>query len=502
MIAYPVALWVFAGLFVLVTLLGFLAVRWKRPAAGMHSLDEWGLAGRSFGTLLAWFLLGGDLYSAYTVIAVPAAMFGVGAMGFFAIPYAILMYPYMMVAAPRLWRYCHQRGYVTFADLVKGRWSLRPLTLAVALTGILALMPYIALQLVGMKVVLEAVGLKGEWPLLAAFAILAGYTYSSGLRAPAVIAVAKDIMLFVMVFAAIFLLPGKLGGWQHIFEFARTNLPTHTPPGALLLRKGQSLPFISLALGSMVALLLYPHTATGILSARSENTIRRNAALLPIYSLLLGLLALLGLAALSSGIVSPDKSAAIPLMFLKLFPQWFAGFCLAAIAIGALVPAAIMSIAAANLFTRNLWGELARTPLTPRQEASQAKIVSLVVKVGALWFVLAAPGSYAIELHLLCGIWITQLFPAVVLGAFVQRGLTAWGVFAGWVAGMTAGSAMAVALELKGGGVYPLHIGSLHLPMYAAVPALLLNLAVSFAVSAFARETRDASQFTTETYPA
>ena len=99
MIAYPVALWVFAGLFVLVTLLGFLAVRWKRPPAGMHSLDEWGLGGRSFGTLIAWFLLGGDLYSAYTVIAVPAAMYGVGALGFFAIPFCILVYPYMLLVA-------------------------------------------------------------------------------------------------------------------------------------------------------------------------------------------------------------------------------------------------------------------------------------------------------------------------------------------------------------------------------------------------------------------
>src|ERR1700761_4800700 len=210
---YPVAFAIFCAAFALVTIAGFLAARWRRPAAGMHSLEEWGLAGRSFGTLITWFLLGGDVYTAYTVIAVPAAMFGGGAMAFFAIPYTILIYPYMMVVLPKLWTICHKNNYVIFADLVKGRFSFRPLTVAIALTGILALMPYIALQLVGMKVALAAMGLRGEWPLILAFLILAFYTYSAGLRAPAIIAVVKDIMLYVMVIAAVIWLPSKLGGF-------------------------------------------------------------------------------------------------------------------------------------------------------------------------------------------------------------------------------------------------------------------------------------------------
>src|SRR6201990_73303 len=204
---------VFCIFFALVTLLGFWAGRWRRPAAGLHTLEEWGLAGRSFGTWITWFLIGGDLYTAYTVIAVPAALYGAGAMGFFAVPYAVIAYPYMMVVLPRLWRVCHRHGYVTFADFVSGRYGNRWLTVAVALTGVLALMPYIALQLVGMKVVISAMGLHGEWPLAAAFIILAAYTYSSGLRAPAVIAIVKDIMLYIMVLAAVIFIPIKLGGY-------------------------------------------------------------------------------------------------------------------------------------------------------------------------------------------------------------------------------------------------------------------------------------------------
>ncbi len=489
---YPVALTVFCAFFLLVTVAGFLAARWRRPDGGMASLEEWGLAGRSFGTFITWFLLGGDMYTAYTVIAVPAAVYGVGAMGFFAIPYTILIYPYMMATLPRLWTICHRNGYVTFADLVRGRFHFRPLTVAIALTGILALMPYIALQLVGMKVALAAMGLGGEWPLIAAFLILAVYTYSAGLRAPAIIAVIKDIMLYVMVFAAILILPAKAGGFAHIFAAAKAALPTHVPPGSLLLRPGQLLPYASLAIGSTLALILYPHTATGVLSASSPNTLRRNAALLPAYSLLLGMLALLGYVALSVGITSPDRSAIIPLLFIRMFPEWFAGFCLAAVAVGALVPAAIMSIAAANLFTRNLWGEFARTPLTPAKEAAQAKAVSLLVKVGALAFVLETPGSYAIEMQLLGGIWIAQLFPAVICGAFLKRHLHPWAVFAGWVAGMACGTAMAVALDFKGSGVYPLHLFGQTWAMYAVLPSLALNLVLSFGLSPVFQKMRPA----------
>ena len=480
---HTTALVIFCIFFAGVTLAGFWAVRWRRPAAGMHSLEEWGLAGRSFGTWITWFLLGGDLYTAYTVIAVPAALYGAGANGFFAVPYAILAYPYMMLVLPRLWTICHRHNFVTFADFVRGRYGFRPLTLAIALTGILSVMPYIALQLVGIRVVLAALGLTGEWPLAVAFFILAAYTYSSGLRAPAIIAIVKDVMLYVMVLVAITWLPFKLGGYRHIFATANDLLHTHTPAASIYLAPKQFLGYSTLAIGSAIALMLYPHTATAVLSAKSAAAIRRNAAMLPAYSFLLGLIALLGYIALSAGIATKNPQASVPELFLKMFPDWFAGFCLAAVAIGALVPASIMSIAASNLVTRNIWGELVGHARTPQQESSMAKIVSLLVKFGALLFVLKLPAPYAIEMQLLGGIWIAQLFPSVVLGVFncprFLIPLHPWALFAGWAAGMVSGTAMAWSLELKS-SVYPIpHIGG----MYAAVPALLLNLAVAIVLS-------------------
>lgn len=476
---HTTALVIFCIFFALVTLAGFWAARWRRPAAGIASLEEWGLAGRSFGTWVTWFLIGGDLYTAYTVIAVPALLYGGGAMGFFAVPYAIITYPLMMLVLPRLWTICHRHGYVTLADFVGGRYGNRWLTVAIALTGIMALMPYIALQLVGMQVVLEALGLHGEWPLAAAFVILAAYTYSSGLRAPAVIAIVKDVMLYVMVMAALVLLPIKLGGYAHIFELASHALATHTPAGSIYLKPGQYLAYSTLAIGSAIALMLYPHTATAVLSAKSPNVVRRNMAMLPAYSFLLGMIALLGYLALAAGVTTKNTSEAVPLLFLKMFPEWFAGFCLSAVAIGALVPAAIMSISASNLFTRNLYGAFARKPLNPAGESQMAKVVSLVIKFGALIFVLRLPVAYAIDMQLLGGIWIAQLFPSVVIGAF-SRWLHPWALLLGWAAGMTAGTGMVVSLGMKS-SVYPLHLFGQTYAMYAAVPALLLNLIVAIA---------------------
>jgi SSS family solute:Na+ symporter len=342
-------------------------------------------------------------------------------------------------------------------------------------------MPYIALQLVGIREVIAALGIRGEWPLIVAFIILAAYTYTSGLRAPAAIAIVKDIMLYIMVIAAVIVIPIKLGGYTAIFASAAHSLSHQPTPGAIILRPPQYWSYSTLAIGSALALMLYPHTFTGILSASSANVIRRNTALMPAYNLLLGLVALLGLMALRAGIQSTDTSAVVPLLLTRMFPQWFAGFCLAAIGIGALVPAAIMSIATANLFTRNLWGEFVRTPLTPPQEARMAKLVSLVVKFGALAFILTASARYAIELQLLGGIWIVQMVPAILFGLFT-RWFRGPALLAGWAAGMLAGTGMVVSMGMKT-SVYPLHVLGHTYSMYAALPAGVINLIVTALVS-------------------
>jgi solute:Na+ symporter, SSS family len=473
----PVAMTVFIAFFVLVTVVGFFAARWKR--GDLTQLHEWGLGGRQFGTVISWFLVGGDFYTAYTVIAVPALVYSVGAYGFFALPYTIIVYPFVFAVMPKLWKVAQAKNHITAADYVHGEYGGKWFPAAVALTGIVATMPYIALQLVGMQVVIKGLGVSGEMPLIVAFVILALYTYTSGLRAPAMIAFVKDIMIYIVVIAAVWLIPSKLGGYAHVFDAADAFFKAKGGATGIILKPTQFTAYASLALGSALAAFMYPHTMTAVLSSSSAATVRKNAIFLPAYTLLLGLIALLGYMAIASGIKVHSASDVVPALFGKLFPSWFVGFAAAAIAISALVPAAIMSIGAANLFTRNLWPLMARD-ITPEKEAKTAKLVSLIVKFGALLFIVFLPTQYAIDLQLLGGVWILQIFPAIVFSLYTRR-LNTPGLFLGWLVGIVLGSGMAIAQGLK--PVFALHVGGATYPLYIGLIALVVNIVVAFVVS-------------------
>jgi len=471
------ALGVFVFFFALVTVMGFAASRWQsgKSHKGDH-LDEWGLGGRNFGTWITWFLVGGDFYTAYTVIAVPALVYAVGAYGFFALPYTIIVYPIVFAIMPKLWKAAHRAGHVTAADVVYGRYSSRSLEFAVAITGVVATMPYIALQLVGMEVVIKALGLTGELPIAAAFVILALYTYSAGLRAPALIAFVKDLMIYIVVLVAVVLVPMKLGGYGVVFSSASDAFAAKGGATGLFLQPQQILPYATLALGSAMAAFMYPHTLTGIFAAKSADTIRKNAVFLPAYTILLGLIALLGFMAHAANIKVANNNDIVPALFNALFPSWFSGFAFAAIAIGALVPAAVMSIGASNLFTRNFWKPYVNPQIDNAGEQKVAKIVSLVVKVGALVFILFLPTKFALDLQLLGGVWILQTFPAVVFGLFLNW-FRAPALLAGWAVGLTAGTWMAFADGIK--PVHTLVIGDGSYTVYTGLLALALNIVVA-----------------------
>ena len=487
------ALIVFIALFIFVTGLGFLAARWR--AGDLTRLDEWGLGGRRFGTFVTWFLLGGDLYTAYTFIAVPALVYGAGALGFFAVPYTILVYPLLYLIFPRLWLLAHKHGYVTSSDVVLGRYGNKWLALAVGVTGIVATMPYIALQLVGMQVVIGAMGVSGEGlmgdlPLIIAFIILAAFTYTSGLRAPAMIAVVKDLLIYLVVIAVTIFVPLKLGGFGAVFSAVpAAKLTLAAPVGATY---GTYSVYATLAFGSALALFLYPHSLTAILSSSSAGAIRRNAALLPAYSLVLGFLALLGFMAvalhvgtdpaLAAGFKRYGNNFAVPALILSVFPGWFAGIAFAAIAIGALVPSAIMSIACANIFSRTIYRGFLAPHATNAQESSVAKIASLVVKVGALAFIIFVPVPYALQFQLLGGLWMIQVLPSVIMGLYLRM-LNGWALLAGWAVGTGVGTWMASTTSFKA-AVFTLSFMGVSFPGYIALWALAANVVVSIVLSA------------------
>jgi solute:Na+ symporter, SSS family len=465
-------------LVVAVTVLGFFAAGWRRSGTLEH-MHEWALAGRSFGTVISWFLIGGDLYTAYTFIAVPALAYGAGPMAFFALPYTIVAYPFGVLVLTRFWSVASNRGYVTAADFVRDRFGDRWLEVAVAITGFIAVMPYIALQLVGMQVVFLqlggffAVG-DGKVALAISFLFLAAYTYTSGLRAPALIALIKDTLIYLTIICAVVAITHLFGGWSGIFSAAQTALASKPKPATLLLAPSQYFVYGTLAFGSALALFIYPHSITSMLSAKSRTVVQRNMALLPIYSLLLGFLALLGYAGLAAGIKTTNAQLVVPMLFARIFPDWFAGVGYAAIVIGALVPAAIMAIGGANLVASNIFHEFSTTR-HPGQ-TNTAKQLTLAICIVALLFVIVIKPQYAIGFQFLGGAWILQTFPAFVLGLYT-RWFNARALLLGWAVGIAAGTYMAVQTNYT--AAFPLHVGSGTLIGYGPFYALILNVIVS-----------------------
>ena len=519
---HVVQMTIFVALFLLVSGMGFAAARWHRGES-MHHLDEWGLGGRNFGTWITWFLLGGDLYTAYTFVAVPALVFSAGAIGFYAVPYTILIYPLGFLVLVRMWSVSYTHGYVTPADFVRGRFGSPTLALLVALTGIVATMPYIALQLVGIQAVLKTMGVNGHLPLIVAFLILAVYTYNSGLRAPALIAFVKDTLIYLVIIVAVIVIPYKLGGWHFIFGSAEkalavTNPKTGAPKGSVLLNANNQLQYVTLALGSALALFLYPHSLTSVLAAKNRNTIKRNMSALPAYSFLLGLIALLGYMALAAGKkygVAPiltggkaDGNTIVPVLFDKMFPDWFAGIAFAAIGIGALVPAAIMSIAAANLFSRNIYKEYLKPDATPRQEATASKLASLVVKIGAVACIVFLDPQFAIDLQLIGGVLVLQTLPSIAIGLYT-RWFHPWALSSGLIAGLAVGIGMLYQIPNPsngkmhfGGSAYKLsQIGlDSQKQIYVGFVAVIINLLVAIIITAVLRS-RNAPDFPDQTSP-
>lgn len=459
---------VFIALFLLVLVIGVYAARWRK--GDLTHLDEWGLGGRRFGTAIAWFLIGSDLYTAYTLVAVPALVFGKGALGLFALPYTIIVYPLMLLVMPKLWQVAKERGHITASDYVKDRFDSRTLALLVAITGIVALIPYIALQMYGIEIVVAYLGVSPTGALIIAFIILAIFTYISGLRGPALISLVKDVLIYSAFIAAIVYIPIKLGGYGSLFA--------HIAPAKLVLPGKEYAAYSSLFFGSALALFLYPHAVTAVFSTRSREVVKTNMSILPAYTFLLGLIALMGFMAIALGIKKSGAFGAngvVPELFLRMFPAPFVGYAFAAIGIGALVPASIMGIAAGNLFSRNIYQEFFRRSASRTEGTRVAKVVALLVIVLALIFILGAPTKFVINFQLAGGAWMLQILPALFLALFIPW-LDKRAVIAGWAVGIGWGTYQLV-LEKFTTSLHSLgFLGGL--TMYIGLSALIANVIV------------------------
>jgi SSS family solute:Na+ symporter len=476
---------VFITIFLAVILLGFRAAYWRVRDAGR--LVEWGLAGRGLGAVSSWFLLSGCIYSANTFISIPGLVFATGIQGFYTVIYTALCYPILYVVIARFWIIARHRGYVTAADFVHERFG-RAAALIVALTSILATMPYLAVQMYGIEVVVAQMGIPVEVSLIIAFLLLSLCTYFSGLRASTVISFFKDIMIGIVVLVGWLVILPQLGGLNHVLAAVHQKALQHPATFSDSLSPSMYGSYATLILGSTLALLLYPHLLTTFCSVNSHKVLKRNAILLFPCTVVIGMVALFGYMAIAAGI-SPSPmyktNSILPALFAHFFPAWFAGFAFAALVISALVPAAIMSIGVANLFTRNIYREYLRPACSEKEETNVARVSSFLVKFGALVCILFIPTTFANNLQLMGSVWLLQTLPAVFLGIYTSW-FHRWALLLGWGAGMVVGTWMVIGQNFV--PFYPLSFGSFSITVYTGLVALVVNLLLTITLTFILRK--------------
>ena len=493
---------VFLALFAVFVFLGFYAARWRK--GDLNQVQEWSLAGRRLGTWLAFFLVGADLYTAYTFVAIPSAVHGSGALFFYAVPYVLSTFAIALVFGPKLWRITREKGYITGSDYVKGRFDSRGLGVLTAIIGIISLLPYIALQIVGMQAVL-AIMLSStnlgasvqDLSLVIAFLVLAAFTYTSGLRGATLTAVFKDILIWVTVVA---ILVGVLTSVGNLGTQFSTLKPLGT--GTLTLKPADSWNYLTYAIGSAFALYLYPHAINGILSAEDERKLRLSTSLLPLYGVGLALLALMGLlvnfvpsalAIVTSKTIGGGANylgglLTVPALAVTVLPPWLAGVALLGIFVGGLVPAAIMAIAQANLLTRNIVKEF-KPGISERTEVRISKWASAVFKFLALGFVflLGNNFTYAVQLQLLGGVLIIQLLPSLFLSLYTNF-FKKWALGVGLVAGISTGLILEIFESVSTGALQTFYVTPIG-GLFVAVIAVGVNLLFSVVLSLGRKQT-------------
>ncbi|MDE2070198.1 MAG: sodium:solute symporter family protein [Gammaproteobacteria bacterium] len=418
-----------ALIFVFALALGLLARRGKKM-----DLEQWAVGRRGFGTAVIFLLMAGEIYTTFTFLGASGYAYGLGAAAFYILAYEPLAYVLGYWVLPPICRYAKLHGLITQADFFAHRFASRELGIAVGLIGVVAMIPYLALQLEGLGLIVEVASgeaIRAHVAILIGTAGLVAYVMASGIRASAWTAFMKDgLLLGIVVFLGVYLPLHAYGGIGPMFHRLAVTHPElltlHVPQGIVW--------FVSTVLVSALGFWMWPHAFAYIASACSESVFRRNAAVLPLYQLLMLFILLVGFAAI--GIVPGLKNPDLALLAASVaaLPGWVMGVVGGAGMLAALVPGSLLLIATATLLAKN---GLALTPAlgTEPRIAFAARV--LVVPVAIIAAAFAIFGSSGIVALLLLGYsYVVQLFPAIVLTFTVRRLVTTPGVFAGLACGV------------------------------------------------------------------
>jgi SSS family solute:Na+ symporter len=415
------------------------AIGFYAGARRKMDLEQWTVAGRGFGVLLMWLLMAGEVYTTFSFLGASGWAYSRGAPTLYILAYITLAYVVSFFILPPIWELGRRHQLQTQSDFFAWRYRSKYLVAAVSLVGIVFMIPYLELQLTGLGIIVEVASFDGigrNRAMIVAVILLAGFVLASGLRAVAWVSVLKDILMLVAAVSVGIGVPYiYFGGIGPMFTALIHAKPSHfVMPGATSnLGHGW---YISTVLLTGFGVYMWPHSFGAAFSAKSAGTLRRNAVIMPLYTLSLAFMLFVGFAAI---LVIPDLrdgDLSLLAMVRKTFPPWFLGVIGGAGALTAMVPAAILILSSATVFAKNLYRPLFAPDMNDYQVGRVARLMVVVISLISLY--LAVHGSTTLVSLLLLGYaGITQLFPGVVLGLFWKR-TTMPAVFTGLTVGVAS----------------------------------------------------------------
>lgn len=450
------------------------------------SLEQWSVGGRGFGTGLVFLLLAGEIYTTFTFLGASGFAYGLGAPAYYILAYGTIAYVISYFMLPPVWAYAQRHGLISQPDFFAHKYNSPALGVLVALVGIVALIPYLVLQLTGLGIIVKAAGygaISKDVAIWIGAVVTTIYVVVSGIRGSAWTSVLKDVcILAVVLFLGIYLPIHLYGGIEAMFS----DIAKSKPDFLIFPDKGKSVAwFVSTVLLTALGFFMWPHSMAACYSAHSPRAFRKNAIMLPLYQLILLFVYFVGFAAVLQvpGLKGASTNLALFKLVTSVLPPWVVGLVGGAGVLTALVPSSLIVMAASTLFAKNFYG-VARPSASPGQIAMVAKILVPIIMLIAVYFTLS--GSSTIVTLLLVGYsFVTQLFPALIMSLLARNPVSRVGAFAGILVGVIAVSFLTFS-HASFGGMFPglpqpikdLNIG---------IIALILNVAALLLVSVVIR---------------
>jgi len=436
------------------------------------SLEQWTVGSRGFGAVLIWLLMAGEFYTTFSFLGASGWAYSRGGPALYILAYLALSSVVAFFVLPEVWELGRKHGLQTQSDFFRKQYGSQHLSAFVAVVGVICLVPYVQLQLTGLGLIVESASFDGigrTTAMTIAVVLLTGFVFVSGIRAVAWVSVLKDfLMLASAAIIGIGVTRFHFGGIGPMFEALARAKPSHlTMPGATS-NLGHSW-FISTVLLTSLGGYMWPHAFGASFTAKSSDTLRRNAVVMPLYSICLAFIFFTGFTAL---LVIPglsDGDLSLLTLVRQTFPALMVGVIGGAGALTAMVPASVLLLTASTLFAKNFYRPIFAPTLSDDQVAKLARSMVVVLSLISLYFATHA-STTLVSLLLLGYAGVTQFFPGVVLSLF-WRGIRMQGVFAGIVAGVACATLLILTKRDPFGG------------LNAGFIALCLNFAITVAVS-------------------